>query len=168
MSEIIDIPDDSSFSEDSCLVMAMQGRGQAAGPGPGVPESWGLEGEVPVARWGACAWAGRSYSCSSAGQYSSGHVAGSETLTQSCERLGSAAATTSFSQGPSRQHWKGSGHRTCSTSSDTSATQARLGTASPGRRYSENPRPQTPGSAAAPQHLSRSNSDPAICASTAM
>ncbi|XP_072404847.1 protein ENTREP2-like [Chiloscyllium punctatum] len=153
MSEIIDIPDDSSFSEDSCLVMAMQGGSQAMGCGPGMPESWAQEAELSPARSRACAWTGRSFSCSSPGRYSSGPGPG--TLSQSCEMLETAAAAIA------------SGPRTYSTSSDTSALQAGPESPCPSQRYNQSPGPQAPSRTLAPHRLSRSNSDPAICGSTA-
>ncbi|XP_041035633.1 protein FAM189B [Carcharodon carcharias] len=170
MSEIIDIPDDSSCSEDSCLMgvqgsvdhirsrSSMQRGAETCGPS--------LEAEQYPANLRACVRSGRSFSCSASNRYCSKQVTGEDILTQSCQRL---EATTSCSQTQAQEDWL-SRQRNCSDSSDTSAFQMLPDNSSqgsqqqrPSRRYSESSRPQSPLRSLAACPLTRSNSDPALC-----
>ncbi|XP_078063393.1 protein ENTREP3, partial [Mustelus asterias] len=167
MSEIMDIPDDSSCSEDSCL-MGVQGSVERVCGGATrqrAGEAWasGLESELPAAPRRPYIRGGRSFSCGSSNRYCPRPPAGEEVGTQSCLRLEAAAC----GRGRSQEDWPAR-DRNCSVSSDTSAFQApqaprqRL----PSRRYSENSRPQSPLRSMAACPITRSNSDPALCSTS--
>ncbi|XP_067884541.1 protein ENTREP3, partial [Heterodontus francisci] len=139
MSEIIDIADDSSCSEDSCL-MGVQGsvhhiRSSSVQRAAATCGS-SLEGDQCQGNSRSCGRSGRSYSCSTSSRYFAQQLAGEDILTQSCQRL-EAAGSCSQTQ----TDWL-TRQRNCSVSSDTSAFQTVLDNLSqgchqpcPSRRY---------------------------------
>ncbi|KAJ1080656.1 hypothetical protein NDU88_000850 [Pleurodeles waltl] len=184
MSEIVDIPDDSSPSEDSCL-LDMQGsirsvdyvlfrsiqRSRAdyclsvdcvqCGHHLRSP-TFGLQGpfeETPTPR----ARGERSYSCSTPGERNDTlpHVGGAET--RSCNRLESIA----HSVGPCFPEVRVKGKNSAGVTRDRGQACPHHGSSCqaaqcPQRRYSELSQPRTPVGATAPRKLQKSHSDPGI------
>nr|XP_014351958.1 PREDICTED: protein FAM189B [Latimeria chalumnae] len=195
MSEIVDIPDDSSPSEDSCLlevqgsmrsmdyvlfrsmqrsradyclsVDCVQCGSQVQSPKLDIHRS-------TEQRPGPRVRGERSSSCSSPSSCFGGQRALQETAARSCNRLEGAGQPEEgripeIRVRASTPRWRAS----CSEAVSTSAGSVHQRTSSQGssecsyvqRRYSENSRPLTPVRGLAPHPLMRSHSDPGLSTS---
>ncbi|XP_059836066.1 protein ENTREP2-like [Hypanus sabinus] len=143
MSEIIDIPDDSSCSEDSCL---MGVGGLRPGPGMGTDP-------CPVSA-SPCGRSRRSFSCSTPRHHSPGPGLGPPTdqdgLTRSCLRL-----ETAGSPAPNEDRLRERPDAHGPGAADASPAARR-------RRHSEQSRPPTPACSLHSTRVTRSNSDPGL------